>query len=179
MSSPVLICADQFLLRFLTDISNADTARGINILLTFYSRPAYEANAPKNSLNSIANNFSNCIEPRIGAAAAITATQLGIILFSLVVLTVVFVTLIVIILTIMPENKRPEVTIAIIAFFILLYIIVGVLLIHNTYIIINEEITNVQLDTDNCVNNAVTEIDIYFRAQDTAINAALCAYPQI
>jgi hypothetical protein len=170
---------DQFLFRFLTDVSDAERARAINALLTFFSLRVYIENAPTNTVGSIANDFKNCIEPQIGDAATITAIQLGKILLSLVVLTAVFMILIVILLVLVDKNNQPFLTIGLVMFFALMYIIIGWLLVHNTSMVISNEITNIQNITDNCINNAVTELDIYEQKQANAINLALCAYPAL
>jgi len=172
-------CSTQFFLRFLDDLGaglfeKARIAIGLEKVLK-----SYDDNKPKNSLNSIANDFKTCVEPNIAAAATITATKLADAIFYIVILTAVFMILVVIIFGLLNKKQQPGIIIALVLFFALIYIIVGWLLIHNSFLIISNEITNIEQVTDKCVQNAINDTELFFINQESAINKALCAYPVI
>lgn len=176
MSQPS--CFNKFVGNLITDIAPTEfVAFVIAAKLTNFVEPTYLNNKPTNTLNSIANDFFTCIEPKVGAAAVITATQLGDVLFYIVVLTAVLMILIVAIFGLLDRIQQTGIIIALIVFFALLYIIIGWILIHNSFLIISNEITNIEQITDTCVNQAITETEIFFNDQELAIRKALCAYP--
>lgn len=179
MSQPIDLCLADFLERFFRDIyvgePNLGELIGLRVLFDVFGY--YDDHKPTTSLSSIATDFKNCIEPEIGSAAIITATQLGDAIFYIVILTAVFMILVVVILGLIDKTKQPELIVALILFFALIYIIVGWLLIHNSFLIISNEITNIEAVTDKCVQNAIDETELFFTAQEEAINAALCNYP--
>jgi hypothetical protein len=171
-------CSSSFVKNFLVDIAPIPfIGEAIAALLQRFVLSTYEENKPTNSLNSIADDFFNCIEPKVGSAAVITATQLGDVLFFIVILTAVLMILIVIIFSLLDRNLQSGIIIALVIFFVLLYIIVGWILIHNSFLIISNEITNIEQITDNCVNQAITDTEVFFSEQESAILKALCAYP--
>lgn len=70
---PISLCLADFVIRFLTDISDAEKAGNIECKIIFDVIPVLRENIPTNSLNSITDNFYNCIGPKVGSAATITA----------------------------------------------------------------------------------------------------------
>ena len=138
--------------------------------------PTYNENAPTNSLSSIAEDFKKCIEPKVGSAAIITATQLADAIFYIVILTAIFMILVVVIIGLLDRQKQGGVIIALILFFALIYIVVGWILIHNSFLIISNQITEVEQVTDKCVTQAITATELYFVNQENALDLALCSY---
>ena len=177
MSQPIDLCLADFIRRFLTDISDVDKAGNIECKIIFDVVPVYKENIPTNSLNSIADDFKNCIESKVGSAAIITAEQFGIIIVAFVILTAVFMILVVVILGLLDKKQQKGIIIGLIIFFALIYIIVGWLLIHNSFLTISNEITNIEQITDNCVNQAINDTELFLANQAAAIDKTLCAYP--
>ena len=166
-----------FFLSFLTDISSGFIPNKIGAKFILSVIPTYEKDAPTNSLSSIAEDFRNCIEPKIGDAAVITATQLADAVFYIAILTAVFMILVVVIIGLLDRQKQGGIIIALILFFALIYIVVGWLLIHNAFLIISNQITEVEQVTDKCISQAIADTELYFTNQEKAIDNALCAYP--
>lgn len=138
--------------------------------------PTYEANKPANSISSITNDFYNCVEPKVGSAATVTAEKLGIIIVAFAILTAVFMILVVIIIISLNRKTQSGIIIAIVLFFALLYIVIGWLIIHSSFLTISNEITNIEQTSDRCVQNAINSTELFFTNQETAIDRALCAY---
>ncbi len=166
-----------FFENFLIDISDEFVPIIIGAKLERFVIPTYDANRPTNSLTSIAYDFRSCIEPQVGSAAVITATELATVIFFIIILTAIFMILVVIIIISLNKQTQKEIIIGLILFFALLYIIVGWLLIHNSFLIISNQITNIEQVTDNCVNKAINATETFFSGRETAIDKALCAYP--
>ena len=172
---PIDLCLVAFLHRFFSDISpGRGNFIGLKILLQVFNE--YEKLKPKNNLSSISNDFYNCIQSKVGGSSQITATQLGYSIFYIVILTAIFMILIVVILGIFDLKSQQDLIIFIILFFSLIYIIIGWLLIHNSYLIVSNEITNIEEITDDCVRRVINNFEIYLREQELAINRALCNY---
>lgn len=178
MTTPT--CEDpikNFTENFLIDISSGFIPITIGLKLDTCVIPTYEKNKPKNSINSIFNDFRNCVEPTVASAATITATKLTEAIFYIVILTAVFMILVVIILGLLNKKQQRGIIIALILFFALIYIIVGWLLIHNSFLVISNQITDIEQVTDKCVQNAINSTELFFLNQESAINKALCSYP--
>jgi hypothetical protein len=175
---PINICLFQFLTRFFIDIGKFS-----NLFFTIGPKieknviPTYDENAPTNTLSSIAEDFRNCIEPKVGEAAIITATQLADAIFYIVILTAIFMILVVVIFSLLDRQKQGGIIIALILFFALIYIVVGWMLIHNSFLIISNQITEVEQFTDKCVTQAIAATELFFVNQENAIDLALCSYP--
>ena len=174
---PIDLCLADFVRRFLTDISDEDKAGNIECKIIFDVVPVYKDNIPTNSLTSIVTDFRNCIEPQIGSNAAVTAEKLGIIIIAFAVLTTIFMILVVIIIISLNRRTQKEIIIGLILFFALLYIITGWLIIHNSFLVISNDITNIEQTTDRCVQNLTTNTESFFVNQETTIDKVLCAYP--
>lgn len=165
-----------FFLNFLKDISSGFIPIEIGAKFLLKVEPAYEKNKPTNSLSSIAEDFRNCIEPKVGEAAIITATQLADAIFYIIILTAIFMILVVVIFSLLDRQKQGVIIIALILFFALIYIVVGWMLIHNSFLIISNQITQVEEFTDKCVTQAIAATELFFAKQENAIDIALCAY---
>lgn len=177
MCDTIECCAPRFVDNLLADVGVCRLFRRFTIeakLVTVIN--TYNENAPKNSLSSIADDFYNCVEPQVGQSATITATELGKVIVFLIILTIIFVLLLVIILGLLDKTNQSEIVILIVLFFTLIYVTVGWLLIHNTSIIISDEITKIDNTVNDCFHNAITEFQIFENQQDAAINTALCSY---
>ncbi len=172
-------CLIQFSERFFTDVADAEKSATIQCKLGFHVIRTYNAERPTNNLNLILEEFKNCAEPIIGSAATITATKVAETIFYIVILTAVFMILVVIILGSLDKKLQSGIIIGLVAFFALLYIITGWLLVHSSFLTISDEITSVERMTDNCLQNTVNSIETYFNKQETALNDSLCAYPLI
>jgi len=173
---PIDLCLADFVTNFIKDIAGLRYIE-VGCKLEKYVLPIYDKNVPTNSLNSITDDFYNCIGPKVGSAAIITAEKLGNIIITFAILTTIFMILIVIILGLLDKKQQKGIIIALILFFVIIYIIIGWLLIHNSFLVISNEITNIEQITDNCFNKFITDIEIYFNNQELAIDKALCAYP--
>jgi len=177
MTDPIDICAADFISRFFTDISNQNAAANILCKFVFDVSPVFDQERPTTSLNSIADDFYNCIQPNVGSAAIISATKLAESLFYIVILTAVLMILVVVVFGLLDKKQNSVLIISLISFFVIIYIIVGWLLIHNSFLTISNEITNIEQTTDRCVQNAINETETFFADQEAAIDKTLCAYP--
>jgi hypothetical protein len=179
MSEPIIdLCLANFLERFFKDIyprePNFGTGIGLKVLLEVFGY--YNRNSPKNGLSDISDEFYKCIEPTLNSAAITTSTELGYAIFYIVILTAVLMIFVVIIIVLLDKKQQPGIIIGLILFFSIIYIIVGWLLIHNSFLIISNEITNIEKIADNCINQAITNTEILFLNQEKVIDESLCNY---
>lgn len=176
MSDKLLECLRSFSVNFLTDISDQHKASEITERLIFVAFN-YLENPPKDSLVSISEDFKTCVETQSVGVISTTVNELGNIIIYLVILTALFMVLLVVILGLLSKITRPDTTIGFILFFTIIYVVVGWVLINNTFNIISTEITKEETIIDGCFENYLTAIDTYFRDEESAINNALCTYP--
>lgn len=179
MTEPINVCLFDFLTRFFRDIDPISPERGFVIGARVYSSVGSYIieNQPSDGLSSILDDFKNCIEPSVGSAAITTSIKIAEAIFYFVILTAIFMILVVIILGSLDKKRQSGIIIGIILFFALLYIIVGSLLIHNSFLTILNEITIVEQVTDKCVQNIISDTELLVINQETVINDALCNYP--
>ena len=176
-NEPIDICFLNFSTRFFTDISCEEAAFKITFKLIEDVLKTYRDNAPTNSLPLIAEDFKNCVESQSGKIITNMVGELGNIIIYLAILTALLMILLVVILGMLAKTNRPDVTIGFVLFFVIIYLVVGWILINNSFNIISNEITKEETIVNNCFETALTEIDTYVRDENLAINAALCKYP--
>jgi hypothetical protein len=174
--NPPLICIVPFFDYLLKDL-------GVNTFKRFAIgekldkvKTSFEDNQSKISVSKISDELYNCAEPFLNDSAVITAQELAylIILFSILTAVTVIITIIIII-TLKSTNKN--LTIGLIIGICLSYIIIGWLLIHNSFNIINNSIKNTEETINNCILDAFNKLELLVLQDETALDNALCAYP--
>ena len=176
-NEPIDICFFNFSTRFFTDISCEEAAFEITFKLVEDVLKTYRAKIT-NSLPLIAENFKNCVESQSGKIITNMVGELGNIIIYLAILTALLMILLVVILGMLAKTNRPDVIIGFVLFFVIIYLVVGWILINNSFNIISNEITEEETIVNNCFETALTEIDTYVRDENLAINTALCSYPE-
>lgn len=135
----------------------------------------FQANQPA-PISDITNQLYACLQPNVGSAALNTAEELKLVLIFLVVLTAIFMVLVVIILAIFDKSDNVWVVIGIIILFALFYILIAWIIIFNASTKIANSINNFDNQVRECVNIAITQLDIFEIQQENAINLGLCIY---
>jgi len=181
MSQPIDFCLADFLERFFRDIyprePNYGTGIGLKVLFQVFSY--YDRNKPTETLSSIADEFYKCVDPTVNSSAIITATQLGYTIFYLIILTAVLMILVFIIVGLLDKKNQGGIIIGLIIFFVIIYVIVGWLLVHNSFLIISKEIDNIEENFNNCINKTINNLEKYFLDQEKAIDNSLCQYDKV
>lgn len=178
MTTPIEICLGSFIHNFLVDIS-PDNFGIIQLKLLTFVLPALEGALPANSLDSIATDLYNCLQPTIGSAAITTSEQIGLTLLFLIVLTAIFLILLVVILGLLDKTNQPEVAIGLVLLLAIMYVAVGSIIIYNTSLNMTNDIAITSASIDTCFSNFATELTIFEAANVAAVNTGLCAYPTI
>ena len=169
-------CITQFIENLLIDLGlNVFQIGAIGLKLDEVKK-SFENNQSQISLSKISDELYNCAEPFLNDSAVITAQELAylIILFSILTAVTVIITIIIII-TLKSTNKN--LTIGLIIGICLSYIIIGWLLIHNSFNIINNSIKNTEETINNCILDAFNKLELLVLQDETALDNALCAYP--
>ncbi len=168
-------CPRQFIINFLTDLGLDFFQIGFIGEKLDRVLKSFDDNRSDSALNEISNELYNCVQPHLNNSAIITSEEIEflIIYFSIITAITVIVTII-IIATLKPFNKSA--TIGIVIGISLAYIIIGWLLIQHTYNIISNSILDSENKIINCVNSAITKLDIFIIQDESAIDKAFCAY---
>lgn len=169
-------CPRQFIVNLLTDLGLDFFQIGaIGFKLSAVIR-VYNDNRSNTNLNTVANELYNCVQPYLDNSAIITGEEIGFLIIYFSIITAITVLIIVIIIiTLKPFNKAA--TIGIVIGICLFYIIIGWLLIQNTYNIISNSILNSENKIIDCVNTAINKLDNFIIQDESAIDKGLCAYP--
>jgi len=140
------------------------------------SLATYEKDKSKTSLTKIVNDLFDCIQPKLSTDTTNLAENIGRALIWLIILTAVFILIIISVFAILRHNTSESI-IGITFFFLVIYVIVAFLIIHNSSLNINNNQNNLKNDITKCVEDSITELDNYETDQINALNNALCAYP--
>ena len=128
-------------------------------------------------MSDIINNLFQCLKPKITDIMKITSKELAFTVFYVLIITVIFILLIVVILMILDDTHQYSWIIGLSIYFAILYISLIYVVIKNTEINILNNITIVETETTECINNASKEFEIFKITQEVAISKALCSYP--
>lgn len=140
------------------------------------SLATYETDKSKTSLTKIADDLFNCIQPKLSADTTNLAENIGRALIWLIILTAVFILIIISVFAILKHNTT-ELIVGITFFFLVIYVIVAFLIIHNASLNITNNTNNLKNDITKCVKDSITALDNYETDQINALNNSLCAYP--
>lgn len=175
--NPPLICIVPFFDYLLKDLDVNIFERAAIGLKLNKVKTSFEDNQSKISVSNISDELYNCAEPFLNDSAVITAQELAylIILFSILTAVTVIITIIIIIITLKSTDKN--LTIGLIIGICLSYIIIGWLLIHNSFNIINNSIKNTEETINTCILDAFNKLELLVLQDETALDNALCAYP--
>ena len=168
-------CIRVFLENFLDDFGADFFTKGLIEAGLLKVLKTFNENKPNTTLNEIADELYSCISPHLNNSAIVTGTEIGYLLIYFSVITAITVVIVVIILAILKRYNKVA-TIAIIIGISLAYVITGVLLVRNNFNIISNSIVDSENKIINCVNTAVTKLEIFERQEEDAIDKALCAY---
>ena len=173
-------CLTLFSLIFLEDIGlNFFQIGCIGIKLAKVEK-TYNENKPNHSLDDIANDFFNCLKTKIDTRARITATEIGLVLVFLILLTVVFLIIVAIFYVMLGNKFTPDsnkILLFIVFFSALFYIILGSLIIYNANMNITNSLNQIENDISTCINELVSELLIFENETQQAVDKALCSYP--
>ena len=169
-------CVRVFLDNFLDDIVIPPSGSKLRIEFRLFSvLRVFNNNQPTTTLNEIANELYDCIKPHLNNSAIVTGTEIGYLIIYFCFITAIAVIIVVIILATLKSYNKVA-TVAIIIGISLAYVITGVLLVRNNFNIISNSIVDSENKIINCVNTAVTKLEIFARQEEDAIDKALCAY---
>lgn len=169
-------CLKNFYFNFLTDL---DIPFGEQLQIGLKLEAAvrvYNDNKSQTSLNNIADELYNCVLPYLNHSAIITSQEIGsLVIYFSIITAIILVVVVVIIATLKSTNKAA--TIGLVCGVCLAYIIVGWLVVQNTFYVISNSILEAENNIISCIYNGVLELESFISKEESAIDKAFCAYP--
>ena len=137
----------------------------------------YQNNKSTTSLSQIANDFFNCIEPKLTADAVIFEDSIGFTAIILVIITAIFIFISIMVFAIL-RNNSTELILGFIFFILVIYVVIAAIILFSASKNISTVIINLRADLSLCINNTANEIANFESTQENAVNNALCTYLQ-
>lgn len=168
-------CNTVFFLNFFKDLGlNFFQISAIAIKLET-SLKTYDDNKPDTTLNKIADDFYKCIQPYLDASAIITSEEIGFLIIYFCILTAITVIITAIIFLTL-KSYNTNITIGFIIGVCLSYIIIGCLLVKNSFNIISNSLFNTENKIKECISKTLNDLDNFIIEEESSIDKALCAY---
>lgn len=168
-------CTKLFFEYFLEDLGLNLFQIGLIGLKLEDAKKVYNDNKSTITLKQISDELYNCIKPFLNNSAIVTGEEISSLMIYFSILTAIIVIIVVFIIGTLKYNNK-NVIIPLVIGFGLSYIIIGWLLVQNTFNIISNSIVDTENKIINCVNQAVTSVETFIQQEETAIDKALCAY---